>query len=157
MKLSDAIFGLLLLALGAVVIAVVSSYPTIPAQRVGPALFPALIALGLVIGGLLLIARGWRDRAMVPWIRFEPWVQSPRHVAGFIGVIGSVVFYIAVVDSLGFLLTSLIILTVLFRLFGVALGRSIVIAAIATFVIHFAFYKLLRVPLPWGVLTNYAW
>ena len=157
MKLSDAIFGLLLLALGAVVIAVVSSYPTIPAQRVGPALFPALIALGLAIGGLLLIVRGWRDRAMVPWIRFEPWVHSPRHVAGFTGVIGSVVFYIAVVNSLGFLLTSLIILTVLFRLFGVALGRSIVMAAIATFVIHFAFYKLLRVPLPWGVLTNYAW
>ena len=157
MKLSDAIFGLLLLALGAVVIAVVSSYPTIPAQRVGPALFPALIALGLVIGGLLLIARGWRDRAMVPWIRFEPWVRSPRHVAGSLGVIGSVVFYIAVVDRLGFLLTSLAILTVLFRLFGVALGRSILIAAIATFVIHFAFYKLLRVPLPWGVLTNYAW
>ena len=157
MKLSDAIFGLLLLALGAVVIAVVSSYPTIPAQRVGPALFPALIAIGLLIGGLLLIARGWRDRAMVPWIRFEPWVQSPRHVAGFIGVIGSVVFYIVAANWLGFLLTSLIILTVLFRLFGVALGRSIVIAAIATFVIHFAFYKLLRVPLPWGVLTNYAW
>ena len=157
MKLSDAVFGLLLLALGAVVIGVVSSYPTIPAQRVGPALFPGLIALGLVIGGLLLIARGWRDRAMVPWIRFEPWVQSPRHVAGFIGVIGSVVFYIVAANWLGFLLTSLIILTVLFRLFGVALGRSIVIAAIATFVIHFAFYKLLRVPLPWGVLTNYAW
>ena len=157
MKLSDAIFGLLLLALGAVVIAVVSSYPTIPAQRVGPALFPALIALGLVTGGLLLIARGWRDRAMVPWIRFEPWVQSPRHVAGFIGVIGSVVFYVVAANWLGFLLTSLIILTVLFRLFGVALGRSIVVAVIATFVIHFAFYKLLRVPLPWGVLTNYAW
>ena len=93
----------------------------------------------------------------MPWIRFEPWVQSPRHVAGFIGVIGSVVFYIVAANWLGFLLTSLIILTVLFRLFGVALGRSIVIAAIATFVIHFAFYKLLRVPLPWGVLTNYAW
>jgi putative tricarboxylic transport membrane protein len=159
-KLSDAIFGLLLLALGAVVIAVVSSYPTIPAQRVGPSLFPALIAIGLVIGGLILIVRGWREyraEATVPWIRFEPWVHSSRHVAGVLGVIGSVVFYIVAVDWLGFFLTSLIILTISFRLFGVALGRSILIAAIATFVIHFAFYKLLRVPLPWGLLTNYAW
>ena len=157
MKLSDAVFGLLLLALGAAVIAVVSSYPTIAAQRVGPALFPRLIAIGLVIGGLILIMRGWRARATVPWIRFEPWVHSSRHVAGALGVVGSVLFYILAANWLGFLLTSLIILSVLFRLFGVALGRSIVIAAIATFVIHFAFYKLLRVPLPWGVLTNYAW
>ncbi|HWL74704.1 MAG TPA: tripartite tricarboxylate transporter TctB family protein [Burkholderiaceae bacterium] len=72
MKLSDAVFGLLLLALGAAVIATVSSYPTIAAQRVGPALFPGLIALGLVLGGLILIVRGWRDRAAVPWVRFEP-------------------------------------------------------------------------------------
>lgn len=157
MKLSDAVFGLLLLALGAAVIAVVSSYPTIAAQRVGPALFPGLIALGLVIGGLILIVQGWRERATMPRVRFEPWVRSPRHVAGVLGVIGSVIFYIVAVNWLGFLLTSLIILTVLFRLFGVALGRSIVIAVIATFVIHFAFYKLLRVPLPWGVFTNFAW
>lgn len=157
MKFSDAVFGLLLLALGAVVIAVVSSYPTIAAQRVGPALFPALIAVGLVIGGLILIVRGWRVRTTAPWVRFESWTRSPRHVAGFIGVLASVVFYVVAVDWLGFFLTSLLILTISFRLFGVALGRSIVIAAIATFVIHFAFYKLLRVPLPWGVFTNYAW
>ena len=157
MKLSDAVFGLLLLALGSVVIAVVSSYPTIAAQRVGPALFPALIAIGLVVGGLILVVRGWRDRAAIPWVRFDAWMQSPRHVASVLGVIGSVVFYIVAVDWLGFFLTSLLILTISFRLFGVALGRSIVMAAIATFVIHFAFYKLLRVPLPWGLFTNLAW
>jgi putative tricarboxylic transport membrane protein len=156
-KLSDAVFGLLLLALGAAVIAVVSSYPTIAAQRVGPSLFPGLIALGLVIGGLILIVSGWRRRAAVPSLRFEPWVRSPRHVAGVGGVIGSVIFYIVASEKLGFFLTSLLILTVCFRLFGVALGRSILIAAIATFVIHFAFYKLLRVPLPWGVFTDFAW
>jgi putative tricarboxylic transport membrane protein len=36
-------------------------------------------------------------------------------------------------------------------------GRSIVIAVIAALVIHFVFYKLLRVPLPWGLLTPFAW
>ena len=157
MKLSDAVFGLLLLALGSAVIAVVMSYPTIAAQRVGPALFPGLIAVGLIIGGLILIVRGWRARATVPWVAFEPWVRSSRHVAGVLGVIGSVIFYIVAADWLGFFLSSLLILTVCFRLFGVRLGRSILIAVIATFVIHFAFYKLLRVPLPWGIFTNFAW
>jgi len=31
------------------------------------------------------------------------------------------------------------------------------VAVIATVLVHFAFYKLLRVPLPWGVLTPWAW
>ncbi len=105
----------------------------------------------------MLIVRGWRERASVPWLRLEPWVRSPRHVAGVLGVIGSVVFYIVAVDRLGFFLTSLVILTVLFSPVRRAPAASIVIAVIATFVIHFAFYKLLRVPLPWGVLTHYAW
>ena len=159
MKFSDAVFGLVLLALGLTVIAVVSSYPTIAAQRVGPSLFPGLIAIGLVVAGSMLIVRGWRDwrTTGARWARLDPWVHSPRHVAGALGVIGSVVFYIVAVDWLGFFLTSLIILVALFRLFGVALGRSILIAVIATFAIHFAFYRLLRVPLPWGLFTSFAW
>lgn len=157
MKLNDAVFGLVLLALAAAVLVVVGSYPAVPAQRVGPALFPSLIAVGLGIGGVILVARGWRERATVPMVRWEPWVRSPRHVAGFFAVIASVVFYIAVVDQLGFILTGIAILTALFRLFAVPRGRSIVIATVATLLIHFAFYKLLRVPLPWGILASYAW
>ena len=120
MKLSDAVFGLLLLALGAAVIAVrfVLSDDCGAARR--PCPFPGLIAIGLVIGGLILLVRGWRARATVPWLRFEPWVHSPRHVAGVLGVIGSIVFYIVAADWLGFFLTALIILTTCFRLFGVA-------------------------------------
>ena len=39
----------------------------------------------------------------------------------------------------------------------VRLPRAIVIALVMTLVIHYMFYKLLRVPLPWGVLTPWAW
>jgi putative tricarboxylic transport membrane protein len=31
------------------------------------------------------------------------------------------------------------------------------IALVLTLLIHYAFYKLLRVPLPWGVLQPIAW
>jgi len=68
-----------------------------------------------------------------------------------------VLFYILVSNWLGFLFSAVLILTVLFRVLQLPLARSVLIAVLATLVIHFAFYKLLRVPLPWGVLTPYAW
>ncbi len=157
MKFSDAIFGFVLLILAVTVLAVTASYPMIPAQRVGPSLFPSLIASGLAVGGLILVISGWRARERVPLLRLDPWVRSPRHVAGAVAVIASIGLYIVAVDRVGFLLTAFAILLVLFRVFGVSWMRAFVIAAIATLIVHFAFYKLLRVPLPWGVLTGYAW
>ncbi len=157
MKLNDAIFGLLLLVLGATVLGLVQSFPKIPGQQVGPALFPGLIATGLCVGGLLLLVRGWRDRVTVPWFALEDWVRSPRHLAGFLVLVGSVVFYMLLSQRLGFLVCSALILTTLFYTLRVPLARSVIVALVATLVIHFAFYKLLRVPLPWGVLANYAW
>jgi putative tricarboxylic transport membrane protein len=157
MKLNDAIFGVLLLILGSAVLVVVQGYPRIPGQQVGPALFPGLIATGLCIGGLILVVRGWQERARHPWFALEDWVRSPRHRIAFIVMIGSVVFYMLVSEKLGFLLSSTAILTALFSALRVPVGRAVLTSVIATLVIHLAFYKLLRVPLPWGVLTNYAW
>ena len=157
MKLNDAVFGLLLLVLGATVLGIVQSFPKIPGQQVGPALFPGLIAVGLCLGGVVLLVRGWRERASVPWIALEDWVRSPRHLAGFLVLVGSVVFYMLFSQQLGFLICSALILTALFCSLQVPLARSVAVAVVATLVIHFAFYKLLRVPLPWGVLTNFSW
>ena len=83
MKLNDAVFGLILFILGATILVVVQGFPKIPGQQVGPALFPGLIAAGLCIGGVALMVIGWRDRATVPWLAFEDWVRSPRHVLAF--------------------------------------------------------------------------
>lgn len=157
MKLNDAVFGLFLLVLGATVLAMVQSFPKIPGQQVGPALFPGLIAVGLCVGGAILLVRGWRERSDVPWFALEGWVRSPRQLAGFLVLVGSVVFYMLFSQHLGFLICSALILTALFYSLQVPLARSLVIAVVATLVIHFAFYKLLRVPLPWGVLTNFSW
>ena len=157
MKLNDAVFGLLLLILGATVLAIVQDYPKIPGQQVGPALFPGLIAVGLCVGGLMLLVRGWRQRAHAPWLVWEDWVRSPRHALALAVLLGSVLFYILVSQWLGFQLSAVLILSALFRVLQLSLARSVLIAVVATLVIHVAFYKLLRVPLPWGVLTPYAW
>lgn len=157
MKLNDAVLGLLLFALGAVVLVSVQSFPNIPGQKVGPALFPGLIAVGLCVGGFLLIVQGLRARASVPWVTLASWVRSPRHLLGFLTLIVSVVFYMLASERLGFLPCAVLLLTALFLVLRVPLLKSVLYAVAAALLIHFAFYKLLRVPLPWGVLVDFAW
>ena len=157
MKLNDAVFGLLLLVLGGSVLFVVQSFPKIPGQQVGPALFPGLIATGLCLGGAILLLRGWRSRHSAPWLTMRDWVQSPRHLVAFGLLVSSVVFYIAASQALGFLPCSVIVLSALFYVLKVPLGRALLTAIVVSLLIHFVFYKLLRVPLPWGILVNHTW
>ena len=157
MKLNDAVFGLLLIALGTAVLVAVQGYPKIPGQPVGPALFPGLIAAGLCIAGLLLIARGLRHRGQQPWLAWDDWVRSPRHALALLVLLGSVMFYIVAAEVLGFLPTAAIILMVLFLVLRVRPVLALVIALVAALLVHTAFYKLLKVPLPWGLLTGVAW
>jgi putative tricarboxylic transport membrane protein len=156
-KLNDAVFGLLLAALGALVLFAVRGFPKIPGQPVGPALFPGLIACGLCFCGVLLMVKGWRQRADQPWLAFDDWVRSPRHVLALAVLIGSVLLYILAAEAVGFLPLAAVTLLALFSVLGVPPARALLVAVMAALVIHFAFYKLLRVPLPWGVLKGYAW
>jgi putative tricarboxylic transport membrane protein len=156
-KLNDAVFGCVLLALGIAVLLVVQGYPRIPGQQVGPALFPGIIAAALCVCGGALTINGWRARHDSTWFRPGEWVKSPRHLLAFCAVIGSVVFYMVAVDKLGFLITATVLLTAVMWALQVSLWRSLWVAVVATLLIHAAFYKLLRVPLPWGLLTPYAW
>jgi putative tricarboxylic transport membrane protein len=156
-KINDAVFGLVLALLGAAVLLAIQGYPKIPGQPVGPALFPGIIAAGLCICGVLLVVRGWRARGEAPWLVFDDWVRSPRHLAGLAILLGGIVFYILAADRLGFLPTAALILLALFLVLKVPPGRAVLVAILAALVVHFAFYKLLRVPLPWGLLKGIAW
>ena len=156
MKFNDAVFGAIFVLLAAVVLVHVQKFPMIPGQQVGPALFPGSIAVGIGICGLLLIVSGLRHRASQPWFVAEAWTRSTRHVVAFLAVIVATVAYIYLAEVLGFLIVGPVILFVLFLLFGVRPRLAAIVAIASTFVIWYAFYKLLRVPLPWGVLTPWA-
>ncbi|HET8745051.1 MAG TPA: tripartite tricarboxylate transporter TctB family protein [Ramlibacter sp.] len=157
MKLNDAVFGVLLMLLGTAVLVAIQGYPKIPGQPVGPALFPGIVAAGLCIAGVLLVARGWRARAQQPWLAWDAWVHSPRHVLALAVLLGSVLFYILAAEKLGFLIVAPLVLGALFLVLRVRPLHAVGIAIVATLLVHFAFYKLLRVPLPWGVLKGIAW
>ncbi|MEP6998664.1 MAG: tripartite tricarboxylate transporter TctB family protein [Betaproteobacteria bacterium] len=161
MKLNDAVWGALFILLSVALLVHVRSFPTIPGQKIGPALFPGIIAVGLAVCGALLIVKGLAARAhggeAARWLTFSAWVRSPRHVLAFFLVIAVNLFYILLVDRLGFVPTAVIYLAVLFAVFGVSPRWNLPLAIAITLLIHYSFYKLLKVPLPWGVLTGVAW
>ena len=83
-------------------------------------------------------------------------MRSPRHILALTLVIGVNAFYILLVDRLGFIPTGVIYLSVLFAVFAVRTRWILPLALIVTLVIHYSFYKLLKVPLPWGLLERFA-
>jgi putative tricarboxylic transport membrane protein len=156
MRINDAILGVLLAALGVAVLLNVQGYPKIPGQNVGPALFPGLIAVGLTACGALLVVGGVRARAGASWFEALPWVRSRVHLVRFLVVIGSVVAYTLLAGPVGFLVVAPVTLFAMFIAFGVRPVTAVVVAIVASAAIWYAFYKLLRVPLPWGVLERFA-
>ena len=156
MKINDAVFGAVLLALGVGILWHVQSFPKIPGQDVGPGLFPGTIAAALIVCAILLIRGGVRDRAGRPWIELLPWVASRRHAWAFVSLVGTAIALILLSNSVGFLIVAPLALFAMFIAFGVRRVTSVVVAIIGTLIIWYAFYKLLRVPLPWGVLTRFA-
>ena len=161
MKLNDAVWGALLIFFSAVVLIHIQGFPKIPGQKVGPALFPGVLAVGLAVCAVMLIAKGLAARAQggerARWIELDGWTRQRRLVIAFFAVIGVNVFYILAVDRLGFILTAVVYLATLFTVFGVRVKWVVPLALAVTVVIHYAFYKMLKVPLPWGVLQGIAW
>ena len=156
MKINDAIIGAILAVLGAVVLVHVQGFPKIPGQQYGPGLFPGTIAGGLLACGVLLIISGIRHRAGDPWVEAGAWMRSPHHLRAVAAIVAGIVAYIVLADLVGFLILAPILLFVWFIALGVRWTTAVVAAVITTFLIWYAFYKLLRVPLPWGVLTKFA-
>ncbi len=156
MKINDAVFGALFLLLGVVVLVHVQAFPKIPGQQVGPALFPGLLAAALAVCGVLLIVSGVRRRQEQPWYETAEWMRSGRHFVAFAAIVLGVAAYVVLAQSVGFLLVAPVLLWIWLAVLGVRPLRAGVVAIVATLVIWYAFYKLLRVPLPWGVLTGIA-
>ena len=161
MKFDDAVWGVLIAALGAVLLVYVQGFPTIPGQHVGAGLFPGFVGAGLAGCGLVLLGRGLRarraDGGRQAWMHMPAWAGSPRHAAAFGVLVAVNLLYLLAVDRLGFVLTGFVYLAATMSALGVRPSRALPLAVALTLAIHFCFYKLLRVPLPWGLLQPLAW
>ena len=152
MKLNDAVFGALFLVLSLLVLWTVQGYPKIPGQNIGPAAFPGIAAAVLALCGVLLIVQGWRQRGRSPWFERGEWTsRTPQLIAFAITVLG-LLLYVLASERIGFIATGIVMLAALMFALKVKPVVAITVSVVATVLIHVAFYKGLRVPLPWGVL-----
>jgi putative tricarboxylic transport membrane protein len=151
-RFNDALLGIVFLALSVAVLVTIQGYPKIPGQSIGPGAFPGLVALLLAGCSVALIWRGWRERSSQPLVAMGAWLSSPRHLLNFLVATGALAFYVLASDKLGFLICGPIILLALFLTLRVRPLAAVGLAVVLPIVIHLIFYKLLRVPLPWGVL-----
>lgn len=157
MKVNDAIIGLVLGIFSIFVLVMALSFPPIPGQNFGAGLFPKAIGIGMLICSVLLIVHGIKNKKNEPPMAMPAWFRDKAAVFRFLLVPASLAFYFATADFLGFLLTASLLLLVLFLAFNVRWLTAIVVAAIGALVIHFMFYSILKVPLPWGLLETVAW
>lgn len=161
MKVNDAITGLGLIIFSVAVFYYSQGAPTIRSSVYGAALFPRMIAGLMGVCGFYMAAKEAVVRLCggkgTPLFSVPDWARSRWHVANFILVIASLVFYILFSDIVGFDLIGTMILFALFASLRKGhLGSSFVSALVATCIIHYVFGHFLRVPLPWGIFENYA-
>lgn len=150
MRAVDQRVGGALALLAVAVLWSASAFPAVPGQKLGAGFLPMLVGAGLLLCGLGLLWRshrglGYDDPAAVP-------ESSRRDLLSACTIVASVIGYIALADKLGFLLVAPLCLLAVFRVLQVRWLPALGWALAGTLLVHVAFYKLLRVPLPWGVL-----
>lgn len=161
MKTNDVVSGALAGGFAIFVFVHAQSFPPVPGLSIGPRLFPQAIAIGILIcavmliyGGMMATATG-RDASDA--VKRPFWLTDPRKALGFAMIPAGLAIYVAVSERLGFIPTAFLLLLMLFVTFRVQFRRALLIAVIGSLGIHFVFYKLLKVPLPWGVFEAFAW
>jgi putative tricarboxylic transport membrane protein len=152
-RVNDAVSGAALVLFALAMIWYTRTFPAMPGQHFGPALFPVLIGIGLLLTGAILIARGVARLRTKPLFSGGAWLRSGPHLINFLAIVGGLLLYILISDRLGFIPTALLLLfgwLLLFR--GGRPVSSLVIALALTLAVDYLFSELLLVPLPLGVL-----
>jgi putative tricarboxylic transport membrane protein len=171
-KVSDRVTGAMLVAFGAASYWGGSLLPPVPGQQVGPNVFPMVIGAALVACGVLIILGVGRtfeeDEKIVTSASGEVADEAALEerqgrlatfVRGGWKVLvppAALFFYYFASERIGFWITAFAMILALAWSQGAKLKHALALAIVAPALVHLVFYKLLRVPLPPGVL-KFPW
>ena len=151
MQRTDRWAGLALALLGLAVMWSARAFPNVPGQKLGAGFLPMLVGAGLLLCAVALLVRSLRAAAYAG----QGDAARREHFGSSLVIIGAVVGYIVLAERLGFLIVAPLCLVATFLALRVKLSHALLWALAGTVVVHLAFYKLLRVPLPWGVFRPF--
>ncbi len=154
MKVSDFTLALVLLALALAMAVGALSFPPMPGQAFGPKLFPNLVAAGFALCALVLILRAARAKSIRIAVVQPEWWNEPGRRGNLVVLLASIVAYTLLVESVGFLITTLVLLVVLMKRLGATWRATLLASVLGTAVTYLMFAYWLRVPLPPGVLNG---
>lgn len=133
----------------------------LPAERIGdplgPKAFPALVGIGLLLSGLLLLLETWRKRKSIddPALVKPPEVPGAKHQSTIlVAMVVWVTLYYSVFTRLGYVVSTVAFLLGLLSYFHRGHHVANVTIAIGfTVVFDLLFSRFLGVPLPAGLLS----
>ncbi|MVW70716.1 hypothetical protein GOQ25_04160 [Bordetella sp. 15P40C-2] len=157
-RVSDSLLGVLAVLFGAAILWHIRGFPEIPGHYYGPSFFPGIVGWGFILFGALLLVRvGRQARWHEKLVSFPAWRANGRGTVAAVGVLLAIQGFSYFGDSIGFQLLSAAVMAALFRWSGRSWIFSISLAVAIAVVLDALFSKLLSVPLPTGLLSNYWW
>ncbi len=153
----EIVIGLLCIAPGILVLILTRSFPAGAASNMqlsGPAFFPNVLSIILIIMGLLQLGQGIlrKTENAEGSVRNALKVLSRPASVTLIITILLIAFYIAAVERLGFFVTSYLFLFLLLWRLKVVWWKSLLTALIFLAVIYLIFAKVFMISLPAGIL-----
>lgn len=147
MKKGDFLLGAASVVVGIAVFVHTLSFPEMADGTPGPALFPQILSGLLFIFGGVLSVQSWRGGSQSSSANYGA-AASLKALA----ILVAIAVYIAVVTELGFVLTSLALLLFIMVVLGVRMRIAIPTTVGVIIFCVVLFGRLLRVPLPPGIL-----
>ena len=153
MRFSDTLIGGAAIAGGAALVLGAGQLRAMPGQQFGSAFFPQVVGICGVIVGIVMIVQSVRTGRIRPLVQAPDW-SGLGPVLRVAAITASVLAFIQFGDTAGFLLPALVIQFVLMRMLGARWLVAVLASLAAAAVVYLVFGRLLRVPLPFGVIER---
>lgn len=147
--LADRIGGMVAVVLGVVsIIEAVRLFPMRTSTWVGDHTLPALLGAIMILLGVLLIFVNKADSFQVEF--------PDRKILGkMVATIGLLFAYWAIIPLLGYAISTLVVVSGLFKVIAAyRFSRSVLLGALTTAILYIIFIVWLNMPFPAGIFTT---